>query len=232
MGKFTGKRGRAGYTPEPTPGDRPWVLAHGQPTAVVLISDDCSIDDALGIDRDRRPQGRLLFASLERIEKSTYDDLIAMPAFDRLPISAHSGTGFEWVDLSRQFMVDVRDVDLDNRTGWLGADDTRELLVRLGAYGCRRGPLSALRNAERFAQFLAGGKDSTPSDAVRAACIQAAGVVGWCWTLEGESLDRAGEALEIGGDRTELIADLNRVLRSIAANATEAARLLEGVATG
>jgi hypothetical protein len=181
----------------------------------------------MGVDRNRRPQGRLLFASFHTLDRPAFDDLVAMPAFDRLPVEGLSGIGFGVIDLTKQFMVDVRDVDLATRTAKLSEADARELLVRLAAFGCRRGPLAALKSAERFAEFLAGGKGSTPSEAVKQACIQIARVVGDCWTLEGEPLDRAGESIETGGNPSELIGNLVAALRSVAASSNAAVNQLE-----
>ncbi len=91
-----------------------FVLAHGTPCLGILVSDDCAIDDAFGVDRQRAdPRGRLLFAAVTEATQLEIQALEDLPAFDRFPLPADARFAGGIAELRRVFMLDARAVKTD-----------------------------------------------------------------------------------------------------------------------
>jgi hypothetical protein len=213
-------------------GDRTFVLAHGLPCDAVLVSDDCAIDEALGVGRQGRKQGRLLFAALKQATASEVQALVDLPSFDRFPLPQRGTVGPAVAELKQLFMVDIRDVDPATRTATLAESMASELAVHLAAFASRRGPLAALKNAEKLGHFLAGGTDQEVSPDIERATLLLAQVIAEGWTLEGGPLEDAGNALDLRADRVATLQALVTGLRALQAVTGTAIAELEHLPTG
>jgi hypothetical protein len=216
-------RAGMGYSPQfKTRED--FVLAHGRRCDAVLISENCSIDDALGVDRQRaKPRGRLLFAPVSPQQETEITHLDQNRAFDRFPLIPRDGYVGGIVELRRLFMVDIRDVEKSNRMVSLAARPAEELAVTLSAYTTRHGPLTALHHADKLAQLLAKGTD--PDNRTRTAALRVAQVIADAWTLDGLDLSAAAEVV-IADEVPSILSSIVSRLRSLAETAAAAADAL------
>jgi hypothetical protein len=186
-----------GFTPD-RPQTTDFLLAHGIACPAVLLTAACSIDDALGVDRNHDKQGRLLFGAIRLAEKAAIDAVEQTEPYDRFPLPADARFHGGILDLRRLFMVDVRDVSEKpvDRVASLTDEAALQLAVRWAAYANRRGPLVAARNAESLAKLLAGSDSPPPAYLDEAQRL--AQVVGSTWELEAalegtEDLAESGE---------------------------------------
>lgn len=207
--------------------NREYVLAHGARCQAILITDNCVIDTALGRDGAARgPRGRLLFAPILPMpaeDRSTN-------AFGRFPIPEAPDVEGGIAELRRCFMVDARDV-ADNagaRLASMASELAEELEIRWNAYAARRGPLAALRNAEKLASLLAraAGRTALGESDLEAARSLAEAVTA-SWKLEGRYLEAAAGAFDSGAAGGTEIAAVAVALRELAARAEQAAQILE-----
>jgi len=109
-------------------------------------------------------------------------------------------------DLSRCFMVDVRDVDAGDRVASLGEDLVEGLEIAWNAASVRRGPLVARRNALKLAELLAGEGNLTTQKEMDASLVAEA--LGVAWRVEGRDLQRAAEAADRGELTDSVLEDL------------------------
>ena len=123
-----------------------------EPMRAILLSDSCAIDTALGLERGRRPQGRLLFAPIVPATKETVEALDDEPLFGRFPLEAAPGKlGWATAELRDCFMVDARDVRIEDRILTLNAEAAADLEVSWDACALRRGPLAVSHNIAKLA---------------------------------------------------------------------------------
>ncbi|MDQ6884229.1 MAG: hypothetical protein M3077_08355 [Candidatus Dormibacteraeota bacterium] len=178
------------------------------------------------MDRNRDKRGRLLFGAIRLAEKAAIDAIEETEPYDRFPLPADVRFEGGILDLRRLFMVDVRDVSEDpaDRVASLTDETALQLAVRWAAYANRRGPLVALRNAEKLAKLLAGS--DSPSAAYLGAAQRLAEVVGSNWELEA-ALEEVENLLDSGEDPRvfieALIANLDQ-LTHLAGQASEGLR--------
>jgi hypothetical protein len=221
--------------------DRFHVLGQGAnmkldvPVRALLLSDSCAIDTALGVQRDgRRVHGRLLFAPVVPASDEQLDSLEQTPIFGRFPLakskrlwstSALGGSSGDDLpsgavaELRHCFMVDARDVRLDDRILVLTEDGTEDLEAAWNAFALRRGPLVIEHNVHKLA--LALGADSAAAsaiDAVEQALISA-------WRLEGALSGAADAAASDTSALDQLAMDLKE-LGEIAKDAHDRLALL------
>lgn len=207
-------------------GGRAYVLAHGTPHHAILITDNCIVDTSLGQDRGGgRPKGRLLFAPIS----SALEEDLETRTFGRFPMPAEGQLSAGVAELRKCFMVDARDVvEYKNaRVATLTPDFADELEVRWNAFAARRGPLVALRNADKMVELLARQRgDSRPTGADRRLGQHVAQVMADSWTLEGSDLEGVAEALNNDGDAAAAVLQLEEGLRRLSEQASTAAALL------
>lgn len=204
------------------------LLAHGRHCRAVLVTDDCAIESAYGRD-GAEPRGRLLFAAVRDASDADAEELAQTPSFDRFPLPAeqpHVETpGI--VDLKRLFMVDVRDANPSFRFASLSDEAAEDFAVNWAAYVTRHGPLPGLKNAEKLAVLLAGGRGNNLEAAHVTAAELISEIVNMAWRLEGDALELVSEAYERNTSGTEAINAVLQVVRQIAARASEATSALE-----
>ncbi len=178
------------------------------PIRAILLTDSCAVDTALTVDRrGRRAQGRLLFAPVVLTDDAHLKRLIEKPVFGRFPLPKAEIFDGAIAELNRCFMVDVRDVSLDDRILGLTEEASEELEVAWNAYALRRGPLVTERNVAKLASIIAGGSsDPSEPDGPAEMIGEALNVA---WRLEGGSLRAAAESQQLDTETIDqLIADL------------------------
>lgn len=184
-----GKDGsKLAYLPQSTQQD--FILAHGLSCRAVVISDDCAIDDALGVDRERQEmRGRVLFAAVYDATEEEVKGVEQTKPFDRFGLKGEGAVAPGIVELRKVFMVDIHDVhdSLDQRIATLDDDLSGQLAVRWSAFANRRGPLAAADRASKLAKLIAG--NDHPSAQHRAVGRAVAQVVADAWTFEGRDLE-------------------------------------------
>ena len=185
------------YTPamEQHP-DRFHVLGRGSnmkleaPNRAILLTDSCAIDTALVVDRKgRRKRGRLLFAPVAPAKVGEVDGLVEQPVFGRFPLAKNKVFKDGAIaELRYCFMVDVRDVNDDDRILALTEEAAEDLEVAWNAYALRRGPLATEHNAAKLRAILAGNADLSELEDLAEMIGEALNVA---WRLEGCLADAA-----------------------------------------
>lgn len=213
------------FSPEfPQPQDQRYVLSEGttmkdeRPQRAILLTDSCTVDTVTGVRAGRRARGRLLFAPVIQAADRV-SELRDRPIFGRFPLDAVETFEGGFADLSRCFMVDVRDVDPAARFAALSEQGAEELEVAWNAHAVRRGPLVAKRNAAKLAELLA-------ADGVAERHNEDTGLVaellGVAWRIEGGVLGAVDEALKRGDRPDEVCRRLMAELEALANVASEA----------
>lgn len=206
-------------------GERAYVLGHGTPHRAILITDSCIIDTALGQGRDEtRPKGRLLFAPITPARP----DALATETFGRFPLPAHGEVSAGIAELRKCFMVDARDVAAhkDAREASLTDDFAEELEVRWNAFATRRGPLVALRNAEKLVDLLTRRRGlREPGADEKQVGQEVAEVIAQSWAVEGGHVEAFAELADDAEGENALLA-LAEGLRRLSEQATKAADLV------
>jgi hypothetical protein len=187
----------------PARAQQDYVRAHGRSTLAVIVSDNCTISDMFGYDRDRpRRSGRLIFAPVSPATPSELEQAMNQTNFDRFPLPPGVGFGGGIIDLRRIFMADKRALADTQRVVSLDKDMAEQLEIRWTAFTARRGPVAFNRNAIK----LAG-------------------------RLEGHELENAATAFDDDTPREPEVAALIKTLERIAAAAGSAADGLHAYAT-
>lgn len=164
-----------------------------EPMRAILLSDSCAIDTALGLERGRRPQGRLLFAPIVPATKETVEALDDEPLFGRFPLEAAPGKlGWATAELRDCFMVDARDVRIEDRILTLNAEAAADLEVSWDACALRRGPLAVSHNIAKLASALAGEGGDPEEQAKAVEKIEEMLLI--AWRLEGGLLRAVADA--------------------------------------
>jgi hypothetical protein len=227
--EFQQKKGaRAWRRAAPSP-DRDLVFAHGQQRSAVMLADDCEIETILR----RRGRSRLIFAAIEQLPSGFKEAQAALEtrAFRRFPLPSAEGFGGGIVEFQQLFAVSVDGVQLgsdgvDPRVLRLDNQGKQELEWRWNAFAVRRGPLTHLDNAEKFARLLTASGDrdrakrlddrlEDPEPEHQEAARLLIEVMNAAWELEGSSMNDMAEAYERRDlprhSRDEIVAALKRV---------------------
>jgi hypothetical protein len=176
------------------------VLAFGgatmkgdEPLRAILLSDSCAIDTALGVERGRRAQGRLLFAPIVPTTKEAVEALDKHPLFGRFQLNEAPGK-FSWAtaELRDCFMVDARDVRTEDRILTLDAEAATDLEVSWDACALRRGPLAVSHNIAKLASALAGEGGDPEEHAKTVEKLEEMLLI--AWRLEGGLLRAVADA--------------------------------------
>jgi hypothetical protein len=207
--------------------DQDHILAHGRSCRAAMISDDCEIEDALH-RRGKEPGGRLLFAAIRNVTIEEVDALREEPAFGHFPLPPEDplvrSPGV--IDLNRLFMVTTRDIAATTRFATLSDEAAEELAVSWAAFATRHGPLAGLKNAEKLAKLLAGGRNGNVEEKHLAASRLVSELINLAWLLEGDALGEVSEAFDADNvDPSQPIARVIEVVRKLlesAAGALEA----------
>ncbi|HEY6088709.1 MAG TPA: hypothetical protein VD771_02865 [Gemmatimonadaceae bacterium] len=206
--------------------DADFVLGHGTSCRAVIVSEDCVIDGEFGRGEDQR-RGRLLFAAIRDSTEEEIRGLIDNPTFDRFPLPADELVDQGGiVDLRRLFMISVDSVDPDLRFASLSDDVAEDLAVHWSAYVTRHGPLPGLRNSEKLALLLAGGRTALPSEEHRRIGGLVSEVVNSSWRFEGEALEGISVAFDEGAGAEEAVVNVTTALDDLAGRALAAAEAL------
>jgi hypothetical protein len=210
------------------------VLAYGgatmkrdEPLRAILLSDSCAIDTALGTERGRRAQGRLLFAPMIPTTETAVEALEEQPLFGRLPLTAAPGKfGWGTAELRDCFMVDARDVRKEDRILTLTADAAEDLEAAWDACALRRGPHVVEHNVTKLAHALAGEDGDAEEQAGAVEMIQRTLVV--AWRLEGGLLRAAADSpVPDKAALKQIVAELKELEESARAAHERLARALE-----
>jgi hypothetical protein len=221
--------------------DRDLVFAHGRQRAAVLLGDDCEIETILR----RRGRSRLVFAAIEPLpqQRAAAQKELATTAFRRFPLppQAHFGGGVvEFQELFSMSVDGVQAADdgVDPRILRLDAGARLELEMRWSAYATRRGPLTHLDNAEKFARLLTADgdaarlvrlhtreEDPTNEHAEIGRALIAALNIGW--EIEGAVMNDMAEAYERSDPPPHARDAILTSLRRLASAAQRAAALIE-----
>jgi hypothetical protein len=175
-------------------GDR---IKDNGPLRAILISDSCIVDTALGGERGRRPQGRLLFAPVVNATDAQITKLQERRVFGRFPLPKDTDLHFDGgvAELRDCFMVDARDVRATDRIITLSDEAAEDLEAAWDVSAMRRGPHVVEHNVTKLARSLAGG-DEDVSDADVEAVEMIAQTLIAAWRLEGGLLRAAADAQE------------------------------------
>jgi len=207
-----------------------FVRAHGGSHLAVLVSDNCTISDMFGYERERaKRSGRLIFAPIAQVTPSELDTVKAQGNYERFPLDPGIGFGGGVVELRRVFMADKRALEPGQRITTLNPDMKELLEVRWAAYAARRGPAVFNRNAIKLATLLSGG--GSPTAQATGAAAQVAEVLALTWRLEGSDLENAATAADDGTPLEPAVDALIERLSEIADAATAARQHLETYAT-
>jgi len=169
------------------------TMKRDEPMRATLLSDSSAIDTALGTERGRRAQGRLLFAPIVPTTKEAVEALDEEPVFGRFPLNAEPGKfGWATAELRDCFMVDARDVRNEDRILSLTAEAAEDLEVSWDACVLRRGPLAVSHNIAKLAGALAGEGGDPQEQAGAVEMIEDMLLI--AWQLEGGLLRAVADA--------------------------------------
>jgi hypothetical protein len=169
------------------------TMKRGVPLRAILLSDDCAIDTALGEERGRRAQGRLLFAPIVPAKDSEVTKLEERPVFGRFPLPMHAKLFDGGIaELRDCFMVDARDVRTKDRRVTLTTEAAEDLEAAWDACVLRRGPHAVAHNVAKLAAALAGEDGDPEEQAGVVEMIERTLVT--AWRLEGGLLRAAADA--------------------------------------
>jgi len=186
---------------------RDYLFAHGTECLAVLLTDPCTIDDVLGVDREKKEvRGRFLFAALMPGSEAEIRQLIETPTFNRFPFPPERPLSGGIASFQKLFMVDARDLSdpTQHRVCSLEPKISRDLEVQWVAYCARRGPLAATKSLNRLLEALVK-PDGEPTQQQLELAANVARLVTAVWNLEGEDLD---EANWTGGDASAILKKL------------------------
>lgn len=212
--------------------NKQWVLAHGVLSTAILITDNCSVDTALGRDRGEqfKPKGRLLFAPVSAIKTAD----LPLKTFGRCALPEWKG---KWeagaVELRRCFMVDARDIATNQgqRKASLAPEVAADLEIKWSAFASRRGPLVTNRNCEKLAEILGRQRGKPePATAERDAARAVAETLTYAWHLGGPALEAVSDAHADDEDGAAETTELVEVLQNLADAASKALSTLQPLA--
>jgi len=184
-------------------GDR---IKQDGPLRAILLSDGCAIDTALGIERGRRPQGRLLFAPIGSANDAEIAKLEERPLFGRFPLPKDPKLFDGGIaELRDCFMVDARDVHTQHRILTLSPEAADDLEAAWDACALRRGPHVVEHNIAKLAQALAGEEGNAGDQADVVEMI--ARTLISAWRLEGGLLRAAADAPKPDTEALQQIVD-------------------------
>jgi hypothetical protein len=191
------------------------------PLRAILISDSCAVDTALGDERGRRPQGRLLFAPIVSATKAQITKLEETGVFGRFPLPAADEPPFAGgvAELRDCFMVDARDVRRDDRILTLTDDAADDLEAAWDACVLRRGPHAVAHSVAKLARALAGEDGNPEDEAEKVEVIIEALIV--AWRLEGGVLRAAADSRALEPAVIQQIVDELKELEKLARAAHE-----------
>jgi hypothetical protein len=196
------------------------TMKRDNPLRAILLSDSCAIDTALGTERGRRAQGRLLFAPIVPTTKETVEALEDEPLFGRFPLNAAPGRfGWATAELRDCFMVDARDVREEDRILTLTAEAAEDLEASWDACALRRGPLAVSHNIAKLASALAGEGGDPEEQAGAVEMLEQMFVI--AWRLEGGLLRAVADAPAPDRAALEQIVDELKKLEEAARTAHE-----------
>lgn len=159
----------------------------------ILISDSCIVDTALGEERGRRAQGRLLFAPIVTAAEAQVRQLQERRVFGRFPLAMNTEPHFDGgvAELRDCFMVDARDVRAADRILSLTEEAAEDLEAAWDASAMRRGPHVVEHNVTKLARSLTGGDEVSAADVEAVEMI--AHALTTAWRLEGGLLRAAAD---------------------------------------
>jgi hypothetical protein len=191
------------------------------PLQAIMLSDSCAIDTALGKERDRRPQGRLLFAPIVRATEAQITKLEETGVFGRFSLPAADQPPFTGgvAELRDCFMVDARDVSAKDRVLALTDDAADDLEAVWDACALRRGPHAVAHNVAKLARALAGDGGNPEDEAEKVEVIIEALTV--AWRLEGGVLRAAADSRGLEPAVIQQIVDELEELEKLARAARE-----------
>lgn len=191
------------YTPALSPAPESFhALAFGgqrmkqdAPLRAILLSDSCAVDTALGTERGQRTQGRLLFAPIAPATEAQVTKLKGRRKFGSFPLPEDAKLHFEGgiAQLKDCFMVDARDVLVEDRLLSLCDEAAAELEAAWDACALRRGPHVVEHNVAKLARSLADGE--ADADTVSSVEMIAQTLI-MAWRLEGGLLRAAADSPE------------------------------------
>ncbi len=155
------------------------------PLRAILLSDSCTVDTALGTERGRRPQGRLLFAPVLPATEAQIVKLEERRVFGRFPLPKDKEREFDGgvAELRDCFMVDARDVCPNDRILTLSGEAAEDLEAAWDACAMRRGPHVVEHNVTKLASLLANDEGVSDDDIEAVEMIAQTLVT--AWRLEG-----------------------------------------------
>jgi hypothetical protein len=196
------------------------TMKGNEPLRAILLSDSCAIDTALGTERGRRAQGRLLFAPIVPTTKEAVEALDDEPLFGRFPLNTAQGRfGWATAELRDCFMVDARDVRKEERILTLTAEAAEDLEVSWDACALRRGPLAVSHNIAKLARALAGEGGDPEERAGAVEMVEEMLLI--AWQLEGGLLRAVADAPAPDRAALEQIVDELKKLEAVARAAHE-----------
>jgi hypothetical protein len=222
-------------------GARDLVFAHGQQRKAVLLGDDCEIETMLR----RSGRSRVIFAAIEELPPDAMEaeNLLQTRAFRRFPLPPGDGFTGGIVDFQQLFAMNVDGVQagedgIDPRLVSLDAETKLLLEMRWNAFAVRRGPLTHLDNAEKFARLLTADgdgdrldrlhrrvEDPVELDAEIGRALIAA--LNAAWEVEGAVLNRMAEAYERKEAPDATRREIAEALEKLASRAQRAAALTD-----
>jgi hypothetical protein len=185
------------------------------PLRAILISDSCIVDTALGGERGRRPQGRLLFAPVVTATEAQITKLQERRVFGRFPLPKDTELHFDGgvAELRDCFMVDARDVRASDRILTLSDEAAEDLEAAWDASAMRRGPHVVEHNVAKLARSLAGDEDVSDADVEVVETIAQTLIA--AWRLEGGLLRAAADAQEPDAEALQqIVAELKELEES------------------
>jgi hypothetical protein len=238
--EFTAKGAGKAWKPAKPSNHRDYLFAHGQQRQAILLSDDCEIDTILA----RGGRRRLIFAAIERlpVSKSQAEEALATRAFRRFPLPPEGDFHGGIAEFQQLFGVATDAIQPTSgefpRFVRLDPEMRLKFEMRWNAYAARRGPLSHIDNAEKFARLLAaaGSKETleklktgevAPGTTELELAKEVAGVLGMAWEIEGAVMNGIAEAYEREDTSSAARDRLLSGLKDLAARAQRAVARLE-----
>lgn len=191
------------------------------PLRAILLSDSCTVDTALGTERGRRAQGRLLFAPIVPATEPQIVKLQTRRVFGRFPLPKDTDRHFAGgvAELRDCFMVDARAVRVADRFLTLSDLAAEDLEAAWDACATRRGPHVVEHNVARLAGSLSEGEGASQDDFDAVEMVAETLIA--AWRLEGGVLRAAADSLTGDKAAVEQIVSELELLESFARIAHE-----------
>jgi hypothetical protein len=244
LGEFNARGGMRAYQPLPaegaSPGNKDFILAHGERCRAVILADDCEIETCL-VRRGGR--GRLLFAAITPwpTDPNEVEQVQNGTTFRRHPLEPGEHFDGGVVELGRLFAVNGRaltSLGSTDRVACMANEARAALEQRWAAFATRRGPLAAVDNATKLAHLLDAGDDparidqlvagnAAPGGSTLETAKSVARAFTQAWKTEGEVMQGIADAHEARQSGHGEVAELEDALRALADMASAAADALQ-----